>query len=260
MTRLYRSLAMVSVLVLAVGCGNKNKDNQTDNPDDAVDGASGDAADGDTAAAGTSRARGSTATRGAGRKTKARKVTAKKPPRSPVEPGDEGGDEVEGPNGLLAEAFAIADPAAGLPEDMSSLGDVSEKFFVPNLDFDEIDFSEGFPGSDSLKENYAIRFSGSINVTEEAEYELCLHSDDGSQLLLEGMMVVDNNGVHDGAVEACELLYLAPGEYMLEIDYMQASGPMLTMHFAWSIDGGDKVIVPTEVLFKPVEEDPSSGE
>ena len=103
-----------------------------------------------------------------------------------------------------------------------------------------------------MKQDFAIRFSGSINITEEAEYDLCLHSDDGSQLLLENTVVVDNDGVHDAAVETCELVYLAPGEYLLEIRYFQASGPTLTMHFAWAINGGDKVIVPTEVLFKPV--------
>ena len=260
MTRLHRSLALVSVLALAVGCGNKNKDTQTDNPDQAVDG-TGDASGGEDSAATSSRARGSTATRGSGRNTSARTVTAKKPPRAPVDPGEGGeggeGQEMDGPNGLLAEGFAI-DPAMGLPEDMSSLGEPLEAFVVPNLDFDEMDFSAGFPGSNELKENYAIRFSGSLNVVEEAEYELCLHSDDGSQLLLEGMLVVDNNGVHDGAVESCELLFLPPGEYTLEIDYMQASGPMMTMHFAWSMNGGDKVIVPTDVLFKPVSDEGSA--
>jgi len=258
MTRLHRSLAMVSVLALAAGCGNKNKDNQTDNPDQAVDGESGDAAGGDGDAAGPSRARGSTATRGAGRNVAARKVTAKKPPRAAPDP--DAGDEDTGPNGLLAEAFELTDPDALLPEDMTTLGEPGESFEVPNLDYDEIDASEGFPGSSGLEANYAIRFSGSLNITEEAEYELCLHSDDGSQLLLEDMLVIDNNGIHEAPVETCELLYLPPGEYMLEIDYMQGSGPLLAMHFAWSMNGGDKVIVPPEVLFKPVEVDPATGE
>ncbi|WP_181233704.1 PA14 domain-containing protein [Enhygromyxa salina] len=234
---------MVSVLALA-GCAKKQVD-ETQNPDGVTD-ADG-SGDSDSASSGTSRARGSTATRSGGRNTKARKVTSKKPPRPIVVPDENGGEE--GPNGLLAEGFAVA--AVSAVPDFSTLGEPSSSFVVANLDFDEDDAANGFPGDPSLTSNYALRFSGSINITEEAEYELCLHSDDGSQLLLEDTLLVDNDGVHDGAVETCELLYLAPGEYRLEIRYIQADGPLMTMHFAWSMDGGDKVIVPTEVLFKP---------
>ena len=241
--RTYLSLAMVSVLALA-GCAKKQND-ETQNPDAVTDGDG--SADSD-AAAGTSRARGSTATRSGGRNTKARKITSKKPPRPIVNPDPEQ-PEQDGPNGLLAEGFTLA--SADAVPDFASLGDASASFFVPNLDFDEDDAANGFPGAADLTSNYGVRFSGSINITAEAEYELCLHSDDGSQLLLEDTLLVDNDGVHEAAVEVCELVYLPPGEYKLEIRYIQADGPLFTMHFAWAIDGGEKVIVPTEVLFKP---------
>jgi hypothetical protein len=251
MTRTYLSLAMVFTLAAATGC-SKNQSDETQNPDEVAegDGAGGAAGDEGDAASSQSRARGSTITRSGGRRTKARKVTAKKPPRAVIEEAD---NSNEGPNGLVAQAYQLAD-ASGLPEDFASLGDPVESFTVPNLDFDEVDFTNGFPGSAGLKENYALSFTGSINVVEEAEYELCLHSDDGSQLLLEDMLVVDNDGVHDSPVEACELVYLAPGEYMLEVRYFQASGPLLAMHMAWAINGGEKVIVPSEVLFKPADD------
>jgi hypothetical protein len=231
------------VLSLALtGCAKKPAED-TQNPD-SVAGDGDGSTDGDGASAKPSKARSSTSTRSGGRNTKARKITAKKPARAPVVTPEE-----KGPNGMLATAYSLA--SGSLPEDFSTLGAPLETFEVPNLDFDETDFTNGFPGSKTLKENYALQFTGSINVVEEAEYELCLHSDDGSQLLLEGMLVVDNNGVHEAAVEACELVFLAPGEYMLEVRYFQASGPLLTLHMAWAMNGGDKGIIPTEVLFKP---------
>jgi hypothetical protein len=242
MMRTYFSLAMVSVLALA-GCANKKND-ETQNPDAVTDG---DGSAGSDTAASSSRARGSTATRSGGRNTKARKITSKKPPR-PIPAGGEAEGE-SGPNGLLAEGFSLA--AVDAVPDFSSLGAPAASFVVPNLDFDEGDAADGFPGAAALTSNYGVRFSGSINVVEEAEYELCLHSDDGSQLLLEDTLLVDNDGIHEAAVETCELVYLPPGEYKLEIRYIQADGPLLTMHFAWAVNGGDKVIVPTEVLFKP---------
>lgn len=240
MTRTYLSLATVFILASA-GCAKKN--DQTQNPDastgdsDAVDDGSGSSDDQTP-----SRARRSTAPRGADGKVKARTVTAKKPPRAPINPSEPTDDA----NGLLAEAFELDSPEA-LPTDFSDL-EVKQSFAVANLDFYQVD---SFPGLTALSEDYALRFTGSINVVDEAEYELCLHSDDGSQLLLEDTLVVDNDGVLDGPVEACELVFLPAGEYALEIRYFQTSGPV-TMQFAWGIDGGQRGIIPQEVLFKPV--------
>lgn len=238
-------LTLLSPFVLALaltGCHKKPAED-TQNPD-SVAGDGDGSTDADGASAHPSKARGSTSTRSGGRNTKARKITAKKPARAPITTPEE-----KGPNGLLATAYSLASDS--LPEDFSTLGSALESFEVANLDFDETDFTNGFPGAKALKENYALQFTGSINVATEAEYELCLHSDDGSQLLLEGTLVVDNNGVHDGAVEVCELVYLSPGEYMLDVRYFQAKGPLLTLHMAWAMDGGEKAIIPTEVLFKP---------
>jgi hypothetical protein len=238
-------LTLLSPLVFALalsGCTKKPASDETQNPDAAGDGSS----DSDGASAKPSKARGSTSTRSGGRNTKARKMTAKKPARAPVVTPDESD---AGPNGLLATAFSLA--GGSLPDDFSSLGSPLETFEVANLDVDEVDFTNSFPGAKALKENYALQFTGSINIVEEAEYEFCLHSDDGSQMLLEGNLVVDNNGLHEAPVETCELVYLAAGEYMLEVRYFQASGPLLALHMAWAINGGEKVIIPSEVLFKP---------
>ncbi|NVB42557.1 hypothetical protein G6O69_32335 [Pseudenhygromyxa sp. WMMC2535] len=244
MTRSSLTLTTAFVAFALAGCA-KNKADDTENPDDAA-ASDGDATDDDGTAT-ASRARGSTSTRGSGSKAAARtSLEAKKPPRTTPDSSE---DEDTGPNGLLAEVFTL-DEADGLPG-FETIGDPSETFEVASIDFDEAEASDGFPGASSATENYGIRFTGWLNVATEAEYELCLHSDDGSALLLEGTLVVDNDGVHDEPVEACELVYLAAGEYQLEIDYFQSTGPLMAMHFAWAIDGGDKVIVPTEVLFKP---------
>lgn len=246
MTRTPFCLALVTALAL-VGCGKNNE--ETQNPGDAdgdgqVDGDGSQSGDGDGAAT-PSRARGSSSVRGAERITRARTVRPTKPTRKPVDPAD------KGPNGLLVEAFELSAPDA-VP-DFEGLT-VAERFNIESVDFDEIAADEGFPGLSGLRENYGLRMSGSLNIEAEAEYELCLHSDDGSQLLLEDTLIVDNDGIHDEPVEACELVFLPAGEYMLEIRYFQTSGPSLAMHFAWAMDGGDKVIVPNEVLFKPQDD------
>ncbi|WP_086001684.1 PA14 domain-containing protein [Plesiocystis pacifica] len=250
MTRTTLTLAAVAAFALT-GCF-KNTSDDSQNPDGvAADGAEDGSGQGDAQT--ESRARGTTTAVAGGKPARARTTTVqtKKPPRAvpsePVEPQD------DGPNGLMAEAFpasAFGAEALDAMPDFSS-ATATERFTVPNLDFDEVSFEDGFPGLTVAKENYALRFTGSFNVVEEAEYELCLHSDDGSQLLLEDTLLVDNDGVHDAPVEACELVFLAPGEYSIQINYFQASGPSLALHFAWAMNGGDKAIVPTDVLFKP---------
>ncbi len=247
MIRSYLSLASLAAALLLVtpGCGKKNE--ETQNPDGAAgDGGSVDGTDGQggSQTSKPSKARGATATRSGGRKTVARKVTSKKPPRATG--GGGGGDQ--GPNGMIAEAWQLESLTA-LP-DFSTLGAATATASLTDVNIAERDFTDGFPGL-NVKENYAVRLNGSLNITTEAEYELCLNSDDGSKLLLEDTPVVDNDGVKDAPTEGCGLVYLAPGEYKLEIQYFQGSGPSLALQFAWAADGGDKTLVPSEALFKP---------
>lgn len=257
MIRIHVPLTAVVALALATGCA-KNKD-ETENPDTAGDGAvDGDGSAGDDAQNPVDdRARDSTTTRSSGKPARARtkSVQTKKPPRAL--PSDPGEPEDDGINGLLAEAWELP-TAVAVPKDFDGLGAVAATFNVPDLDFQTADASEGLPGMD-LTANYAVRFSGSLNIVEEGEYELCLYTDDGSNLMLEDTLLVDNDGVHDEATETCELVYLAPGEYSLQIGYFQADGPSRTVQFAWSVNGGDKVMVPSEVLFKPSDEADETG-
>lgn len=164
---------------------------------------------------------------------------------------DDGGfGTATGMNGLQGEVFAIPDSSDGLPA-FDDLGEPHAVIAVPNLDVPTRDFTTGFPGVDGdLVEWFAIRFTGGLNITEEAEYELCLNSDDGSALFLEGQLVVNNDGVH-ATEEVCELVYLAPGEYRMELQYFQGPRTEIALQFLWSQNGGDKVAVPESALFRP---------
>jgi hypothetical protein len=98
-------------------------------------------------------------------------------------------------------------------------------------------------------EDFAIRFTGSLNVTTEGEYELCLETDDSSRLLIMDTLVVDNTG---GQTDGCELVYLEVGEYDLAVEYINLSAtPSPKLILAWSQDGGNKVAIPSEALYRP---------
>ena len=103
-----------------------------------------------------------------------------------------------------------------------------------------------------MNEWFAIHFRGSLNVVEgqAGEYNLCLNSDDGSQLYLDETPVVDNDGIH-APREKCELVYLDAGEYQVDVLYFQGPRFQIALQWSWAKDGGAKTIVPADVLFRP---------
>ncbi len=149
--------------------------------------------------------------------------------------------------GLLGDLYLMEGEVSELPG-FDSLGQPIGTVAVDTLEASG-DFS-GFPtGGSARKDWFALHFKGSVNVTEAGEYDLCLSSDDGAQLYLEQSVIVDNDGVHE-AKEVCELVYMDPGEYGVDLLYFQGTGPV-ALSWTWAKDGGGKVPVPVEALFPP---------
>jgi hypothetical protein len=173
---------------------------------------------------------------------------------------DDGGivQPVDTMNGLIGEVFDLGGQVSGLP-DFSTLGAPAATIVVANLDVPVRNFEQGFPAvGKNLLEWFAIRFTGSLNVTEGGEYELCLNSDDGSKLFLEDTLVVDNDGLHS-ATQKCEIVYLEAGEYGIRVEYFQGPATEIALQLLWAKDGGALAPVPSDVLFRPDAMDPNSG-
>lgn len=256
------SATLIACFGLLAACATSSANSTNSNPptDDAgkvtydvggqpnAGGNDGGAGDGGSDAGGTSvKARDSTLTRGAGTGPKVvKRVPSSKPPKAeepaPTKPPK--GRYVT-PNGLLGEAFELAG-ADKLP-DYGTLSAPKSVFIAPTL---------GGTMPSNLAAPIALRFTGSLNVVEAAEYKLCTTSQDGSQILLESTLVVDNDGVKaDGPVEMCELVALDPGEYAIEVRSFHVTGPLaLTVTWAKGKDGTSEVI-PTRYLYKPAGAD-----
>ena len=71
--------------------------------------------------------------------------------------------------------------------------------------------------------NYAWVIYGSIKIVTEGSYDLCITSDDGSRLFVDGALLVDNEGLH-GALEKCGTLSLTKGPHVIYIEGFQAGG------------------------------------
>lgn len=73
------------------------------------------------------------------------------------------------------------------------------------------------------KELYGLQFRGYINVPADGAYELAISSDDGSRLLIDDSLVVDNDGVH-GSGDVTGLVALKAGPHRLVVQMFQAKG------------------------------------
>lgn len=72
-------------------------------------------------------------------------------------------------------------------------------------------------------DNYALLFTGSIQIAESGEYSFYLSSDDGSRLVLDGQELIANDGVH-GVVEGVGYAMLSVGEHPIQIEYFEKDG------------------------------------
>ncbi len=72
-------------------------------------------------------------------------------------------------------------------------------------------------------EYYALDFTGFVRMPEDGLYEFHLASDDGSALLLDGEVVIDNDGLH-GRTERSATVALQAGHHAIEVRMFQAPG------------------------------------
>ncbi len=101
-----------------------------------------------------------------------------------------------------------------------------------------------------VNSKFAIRFRGSIDIGEAGAYTFYTESDDGSQLLIDGQLVVDNNGLH-ALIEKQGAVTLAAGVHDVEIRYLQGFGGkgFLT---SWAGPGfGKTVLLPGDTTTEP---------
>jgi len=71
--------------------------------------------------------------------------------------------------------------------------------------------------------HFAIKYRGKVQVEQKGKYTFYTTSDDGSQLFINGKLVVDNNGDHGPMTKSGEVL-LKKGKHDLEVRYFDNIG------------------------------------
>ncbi|MCA9076411.1 MAG: c-type cytochrome [Planctomycetaceae bacterium] len=96
-------------------------------------------------------------------------------------------------------------------------------------------------------DRFALRFTGTLHVTETGKYQFFTASDDGSRLYLDGQLVVNNDGLHGMVEKRGVVEQLTAGPHRLVVTYFDnGGGDGLSVN--WGGPGFDKQPIPTERL------------
>lgn len=96
-------------------------------------------------------------------------------------------------------------------------------------------------------ENFAICYDGYIKIPSDGVYTFYLNSDDGSDLVIDDEVVVDNDGLH-APQEESGTIFLKAGFHRIHVGFFQAGGRQA---LDVSIEGPKikKQVIPKEMLF-----------
>ena len=71
--------------------------------------------------------------------------------------------------------------------------------------------------------NYALRFTGYIEIKTPGSYTFTLGSDDGSRLIIDGKTLLDIDGIH-GVITKNKAIKLEAGLHKINVLFMQGGG------------------------------------
>jgi len=125
-------------------------------------------------------------------------------------------------------------------------------FVTANLDVTIRNYTKGFPTPkmQSVIENFAIRFRAELEINMPGVYVFELYSDDGSQLYIDGSLVVDNDGIHP-ATSQWGRINLKTGIHAIEIHYFQGPRQAIALQWFYQPPNGSRQIVPPDVIYRP---------
>ncbi len=97
-------------------------------------------------------------------------------------------------------------------------------------------------------DQFGLSFTGYINVPADAEYTFYTTSDDGSKLFIDGVQVVDNDGLHS-AIEKSGKIGLKAGKHGISgLFFEQGGGEVFTV--SYSSASITKQVVPVSALYR----------
>ncbi|MEM9330166.1 MAG: PA14 domain-containing protein [Pseudomonadota bacterium] len=170
--------------------------------------------------------------------------------------GGAGDDIIRGD--ILAGAFLL-EPGSlrasyfNIPSSTRNLGQID--FTTPPIHQEFVTEIQQFAGGGSFYDggptnDFAALYEGSFQIADAGDYTFFLNSDDGSQLFINGELVVNNDGLHANRLRS-ETITLEAGFHDIEIRYFERGG-QATLDFDWAGPGFGRTQMLFEVPTNPV--------
>lgn len=118
-------------------------------------------------------------------------------------------------------AYVLPTGTKSLPDSFAKMVPFAT-LFRDNFDIKPQTFSGGFPGALLQEEWFAIRYEGPFEVSKPGLWGFRVTSDDGAALYVDGVKVVDNDGVHTTRTLSGQR-QLTQGRHRLTLEYFQAA-------------------------------------
>ena len=120
---------------------------------------------------------------------------------------------------LNAEYFVLDTGVTSLGQiDFNQTADQTDT--VSMVNFNTVNGS-GYIGGPS--DYFAAKYTGTFDAPTAGDFTFYLTSDDGSQLFINGQLIIDNDGVQ-AATEIAQTISLSAGSHTIELRYFEAAG------------------------------------
>lgn len=122
--------------------------------------------------------------------------------------------------GWEGKYFKIAEDVTNVPDMRGREAEFNSTTLDINFDRQEFqDIAAGFP-----EDHFAARWMGEMYVTETGNYTFYLASDDGSRLIVDDEILIDNDNVHGMEIPLEGVVELDTGYHQVTLDYFEQGG------------------------------------
>ena len=143
--------------------------------------------------------------------------------------------------GVSAAWYAIPEGTSALPDYDAMQGDGSS--ILPNID---IPATDGVFSSSGRADFIGARFEAWLQVPQTGIWSISTESDDGSRVAIDGMVVVDNDGLH-GMVDRSGVIGLEEGLHRVVVDFFENGGGAGEI-VRWQGPGTQRAVIPASAF------------
>jgi hypothetical protein len=146
--------------------------------------------------------------------------------------------------GLVGEYFALSGAPDGFPNPLAT---VKPTYVRVDKTIDFAPVSGEFYGT-RLADNFYVRWTGVLRLEKGGKATFWTQSDDGSRLLIDGKVVVDNGGEHP-MTEKVGTLELAQGDHPVKIEFTQGGGEAGIKVLWQPAEQSGRQVIPAKAFF-----------